>query len=78
MVLSSSTCIESKIAIKNAAIYWNFKNVITNYNDTLGTITFDEGYWTFDMIKTKLKESNIKLERNAHNNTYKIFSENQN
>ena len=30
------------------------------------------------MTKTKLKESNIKLERNAHDNTCKVFSENQN
>ena len=44
------THVESKITIKNAAIYWNFNSVLSSYNNTLGNITFDEGYWTFDMI----------------------------
>ena len=70
------------MTLKNAAVYWNYKNVITGKNDHVmrGTtkITFEEGYWTFDMIKGKLGKQSIKLEANEHNNTCKIYSETQN
>ena len=82
--LRFDTCIVkpagSVMTLKNAAIYWNYKNVITGKNDHImrGTtkITFEEGYWTFDMIEEKL--GSIKLEINEHNNTCKIYSETQN
>ena len=70
------------MTLKNAAVYWNYKNVITGKNDHVmsGTtkIPFEEGYWTFDMIEEKLGKQSIKLEANEHNNTCKIYSESQN
>ena len=72
----------SIMTLKNAAIYWNYKNVITGKNDYVmrGTtkITFEEGYSTFDMIVEKLGKQSIRLEANEHNNTCKIYSETQN
>lgn len=73
-----TTTTESKITIKNVAIYWDFKNVLTNKNNKVNDITFDEGYWTFDMIREKLKDNNIQLERIVPNNRCKIFSRNTN
>ena len=72
----------SIMTLKNAAVYWNYKNVITDKNDHImrGTtkIPFEEGYWTFDVIEEKLGEQSIKLEANEDNNTCKIYSESQN
>ena len=84
--LRFDTCIikpaGSVMTLKNAAVYWNYKNVITGKNDHVmrGTtkIPFEEGYWTFDMIEGKLGKQSIKLEANEHNNTCKIYSESQN
>ena len=49
----------SIMTLKNATIYWKYKNVITGINDHVmyGTtkITFEEGYWTFDMVKENSK-----------------------
>ena len=72
----------SVMTLKNASIYWNYKNVIAGKNDHVmrGTtkITFEEGYWTFDMIVEKLEEHLVKLVANRYNNTCKIYSESQN
>ena len=69
------------MSLKNAAIYWKYKNVITDVNDHImrGTtkIPFEEGYWTFDMMKEKLEQRTIKLEANKHYNTCKIYSKTQ-
>ena len=84
--LRFDTCIikpaGSVMMLKNAAVYWNYKNSITGKNDHVvhGTtkIPFEEGYWTFDMIEEKLGKQSIKLEANEHNNTCKIYSGSQN
>ena len=86
MELLLDTCIikpqGAVMTLKNAAIYWDYKNVITGENDYImhGTtkITFEEGYWTFDMIWERLKKQAIKLEDNEFNETCKIYSETQN
>ena len=66
--------------VKNAAVYWNYKNVITGENDHVmrgaTKIFFEEGYWTFDMIEERLGKQSIKLEANEY--TCKIYSETQN
>lgn len=73
-----TTTIESMITIRNAAVYWNYKNIFTNVNNKVNNIVFSEGYWTFDMIKEKLKKNDIQLDRVVPNNRYKIFSKNHN
>ena len=69
------------MTLNNATLFWHYKNVWQNVNDTIthgsNTITFDEGYWTFDMIQDKLNDNKIVLKFNAHDNTCKIYSEAQ-
>jgi hypothetical protein len=71
------TNVESELILKNATIYWAYKNVRSDVNDNITygqkKITFDEGYWTFDAIKKKLKTDGIVIERNTHNNTCRIY-----
>ena len=72
--------------VKNIGVYWKFKNVLKGANDSINTITggvnvdlitFEEGYWTFNMFSERLGESNIQLERSRYNNTCKIRSPKQ-
>ena len=72
-----TTRYDSKIHVKNISIYWKFKNVLKNANDSITGVTFEGGYWSFNMISEKLSESNILLERNRYDNTCKIRSARQ-
>ena len=71
---------DSKMEVRNAAVYWNFRNITKNFNDTVTltstskNIIFGEGYWTFHMMAERLAESDVKLDRNRYDNTCKIFS----
>ena len=71
----------SSMTLNNAMLFWQYKNVRQNVNDTIthgrDTIIFNEGYWTFDMIQDKLRDNKIALKFNAHDNTCKIYSEAQ-
>ena len=70
----------SKMKVRNAAFYWNFRNITKNFNDTVTLtttpkdVTFGEHYWTFHMMAERLAESDVKLDRNRYDNTCKIFS----
>ena len=68
--------VTSSITLNNAT-FWHYKDVRQNINDTIthggDTITFDEGYWTFDMIQDRLRDNKIALKYDAHNNTCKIY-----
>ncbi len=68
-----------KATLNNATLFWYYKNVRQNVNDTItrgsNNIIFDKGYWTFDMIQDKLKDNKIALKFNAHDNTCKIYSD---
>ena len=68
---------DSILHVKNIGILWRFKNILENANDKITGVTFEEGYWTFNMISKKLLESNIQLERNWHNNKCKMHSPKQ-
>ena len=65
----------SSMTLNNATLFWHYKNVRKNVNDTAthgsDTITFDEGYWTFDMIQDKLRDNKIALKYNTYDNTCK-------
>ncbi len=67
------------MTLNNATLFWHYKNVQQNVNDTIthggSTIRFGEGYWTFDMIQDSLRDSKIALKFNAYDNTCKIYSE---
>ena len=72
-----TTRYDSKMYVKNIGIYWKFKNILKNVNDTITGVTFGEGYWSFNMLSEKPGESNIQLERNRYDNTCKIRSTKQ-
>ena len=81
-----TTRYDSKIYVKNIGVYWKFKNILKGVNNSINTITggvnvdpitFEEGYWTFNMISETHGESNIQLERNRYDNTCKIRSARQ-
>ena len=65
---------DSKMEVRNVAVYWNFKNVTKDVTltGTARDITFEEGYWTFHMMAERLGVSNVKLDWNRYN-TCKIF-----
>ncbi len=69
----------SLATLNNATLYWRFKNVVKNLNDiiTYGgeTVTFEEGYWTFDMIQDRLAKKKIMLKFNPYDKTCKIYVE---
>ncbi len=69
----------STMTLNNATLFWRYKNVRQNVNDIIthgsDTITFDEGYWTFDMIQDKLGDNKIVLRFNAYDNTCRIYSD---
>ena len=72
---------DSKMEVRNVAVYWNFRN-IKNFNNTITLtatpkdVTLEEGYWTFHMTEERLAESDVKLDRNRYDNTCKFFSKN--
>ena len=69
-----------KMKVNNVNVFWKFKNVKKDVNDTVTVgfdqVTFREGYWTFYMIDEKLGEKGVKLGRNRYDNTCKFFSKN--
>ncbi len=71
--------ITSFMTLYNTTLFWCYKNVQQGTNDTIthggSTITFDEGYWTFDMIQDKLRDNKITLKYNAYDNMCKIYSD---
>jgi hypothetical protein len=54
---------ESKLFVKTAAVFWNYKNVRAGYNDYIsvdGTkVTMDERYWTFKQLREKMEENGL-------------------
>ena len=59
--------VTSVVRLCNATIYWHYKNVRTGpgVNDTVTygskKITFKEGYWTFNMIRDKLRQEKVAV-----------------
>ena len=74
--------INSRMKIRNASVYWNFKNITEGLNNNNvitavpNRVVFGEGYWDFRMIAEKLAESGIELERIKHNNKCTLLSKN--
>ena len=73
-----------KIHVKNISVLRKYKNVRSNVNNLIKFITvpdhpatgvsFEQGYWTFNMIAEHLAESGITLERHMHDNRCSILS----
>ena len=65
---------------RNAIIFWRFKNIKKNYNDTItndsGTKLdiLAEGYHSFEDLQKEFKSNNITLELNSYDNTCSITS----
>ena len=64
-----------EMILRNATVFWAFKNIMKNDNDTIfdssGTKLdiLSEGYYTLDDLETRLKTNNITLMRNTFDNT---------
>ena len=72
-------CPHSTMRVKNASVYWNFHNIVKGsifyVTASPKSIPFEKGYWTFNMIKDYFEDYGVKLVRNRHDNTCKIYSE---
>ena len=51
----------SEILLKSATIYWNYNNINNDVNVSVGGnhVTFEQGYWTFNAIKSKLEKEGV-------------------
>ena len=47
----------SEIVLKSAVVYWDYNNVVSDV--IVKGVTFEQGYWTFNMIRSELEEANI-------------------
>ena len=67
-----------EIILRNATIFWRFKNIKKNYNDkildSLGAPVdvISEGYHSFQNLQEIFKVNNITLAPNFHDNTCSI------
>ena len=61
---------ESKLFVKTAAVFWNYKNVRTGYNDYISVngkkVMMDEGYWTFKQPRKKMEENGLTFKEDIH------------
>lgn len=63
-------------------LYWKFKNIVRDVNDSVENATvpgqkvvkFSDGYWQFTDIQREFKEKGIKLVANFHNGTCALKS----
>ena len=67
----------STMLLKNATVYWWFKNIRKSIDVTVGTktIAFEPGYWTFDMIAEFLAPHKVILKPIQHNAKCRVRSE---
>ena len=68
---------KKEFIVKTATIYWSFKNIIQDVNDSVENadspathvLKLSDGYWTFNDIQREFKDKEIKLIGNYHNGT---------
>ena len=68
------------IQLKQATVFWKFKNITTTNNKFEKVIqgksneekTLGVGYWDFELIKKRLEGEKIALTANVHNNTCNV------
>ena len=64
--------------LRNATIFWRFKNIIKNNNDDISDASgtkldiLPEGYYSFEDLQKKFKGNNITLDLNSYDNTCSI------
>ncbi len=76
------TGIGTTIQLKQATVFWKFKNITTANNKFEKVIagkdneekTLGVGYWDFELIKERLEGENIALTANVHDNTCNIVN----
>ncbi|CAB4013372.1 Hypothetical predicted protein [Paramuricea clavata] len=56
----------SKLYVKTAAVFWNYKNIRKGYNDYFSIdgkkVVLDEGYWTFKNLRKELESHGLSVE----------------
>ena len=77
IAMDESQSREKELIVKTATVYWRFKNIIQDVNDSVENadiqgqhvVKLSDGYWTFNDIQGEFKEKGIKLIGNYHNGT---------
>ena len=75
--MAESQSNKRELILKTATIYWRFKNIIQDVNNSVENadiqgqhvLKFSDGYWTFNDIQKEFKDKEIKLIGNYHNGT---------
>ena len=71
------------LILESAMIYWNFKNIIRDVNDTVenalvsgqNIFKLSHGYWTLEDIQREFKSKGITLIGNYHYGSHALKSE---
>ncbi len=75
---------DTTIQLKQATVFWKFKNITAANNEFEKVITGKDnekktlgiGYWDFELIKDRLEEENIVLTANVYDNTCDVNNKN--
>ena len=54
----------SEILLKSATVYWNYNNINDDVDVSVGGgthVTFEQGYWTLNAIKSKLEKEGVEV-----------------
>ena len=68
---------KKELILKTATIYWRFKNIVQDVNDSVENadiqgqhvVKLSDGYWTFNDIQREFRDKGIKLVGDHHNGT---------
>ena len=75
--IDESQANKRELIVKTVTIYWKFKNIIQDVNDSVKNtdvsgqkvVKFSDGYWTFTNIQREFKDKGNTLIGNYHNRT---------
>ena len=75
--MAESQSNKEELILRNATIYWRFKNIIQVVNDSVDdadlqgnhVLKLSDGCWTFNDIQREFRDKGIKLIGNYHNGT---------
>ena len=78
--MAESQSNKTELILRTATIYWRFKNIIQDVNDSVNDADLEgslvlklyDWYWTFNDIQREFKDKGIKLICNYHNGTCSV------
>ena len=77
IAMAESQSNKKELILRTASIYWRFKNIIQDVNDSAENadiqgqhdVKLSDGYWTFNDIQREFKDKGIEIIGNYHNGT---------